>query len=234
MVTVTGFTADRMLEIENTCIVDGDVVDGDLILKQRDDTEINAGSVIGPTGPEGPPGGLITGEIRMTILTSAPTDWFLLNGQTITGAETLYPDFWAVAPASWKSGSNIILPNATRRHLIGGDTPGVVGGSDFIVLATANLPPHTHSDGTLTAASAGNHFHNTHADQAKEFSGAINGIVGSPLEKVTFGPLATTTAGAHTHDITGATGSTPSSQTPYEHRPQYLIVNVMIYMGPSV
>ena len=53
MTTVTGFTSERMLEIENTTIVDGDVVGDNLILKQRDDTEINAGNVRGPMGPSG-------------------------------------------------------------------------------------------------------------------------------------------------------------------------------------
>lgn len=54
MTTVTGLTADRMLEIEAASIVDGEVnEDGQLILKQHDGTEINAGSVIGPEGPPG-------------------------------------------------------------------------------------------------------------------------------------------------------------------------------------
>lgn len=56
MATITGLTAERMLEIEAASIVDGDVVGGNLILTQHDGTTINAGSVIGPSGPEGPPG----------------------------------------------------------------------------------------------------------------------------------------------------------------------------------
>jgi hypothetical protein len=52
--TVTGFTAERMLEIENSTVIDGSVVGDDLILETRDGTLINAGSVIGPAGPTGP------------------------------------------------------------------------------------------------------------------------------------------------------------------------------------
>lgn len=56
MATVTGFTAARMLEIENTTIVDGNIVGDDLILEQRDGTDINAGNVRGPTGLTGATG----------------------------------------------------------------------------------------------------------------------------------------------------------------------------------
>ena len=56
MATVTGFTAERMLQIENTTVVDGDVVGDNLILLQRDGTQINAGNVRGPQGIQGPPG----------------------------------------------------------------------------------------------------------------------------------------------------------------------------------
>lgn len=53
MVTVTGYTAERMQEIENSAIVDGNVVGNDLILTKFDGSTINAGSVVGPTGPPG-------------------------------------------------------------------------------------------------------------------------------------------------------------------------------------
>lgn len=56
MATVTGFTAERMLEVEGTTIVDGDIVGNDLVLKTRDNTPINAGNVRGPQGPQGTTG----------------------------------------------------------------------------------------------------------------------------------------------------------------------------------
>lgn len=56
MATVTGLTAERMLEIEAACIVDGAVVLDDLILTRHDGGEINAGSVKGPQGEKGDPG----------------------------------------------------------------------------------------------------------------------------------------------------------------------------------
>lgn len=54
MATVTGLTADRMLEIEGESIVDGEVVAEHLILTRHDGTTIDAGSVVGPEGPPGP------------------------------------------------------------------------------------------------------------------------------------------------------------------------------------
>lgn len=56
MATVTGFTADRMLEMEDATVIDGEVVGDDLILTTKGGTDINAGNVRGPQGPQGVPG----------------------------------------------------------------------------------------------------------------------------------------------------------------------------------
>lgn len=53
MASINGYTAERMKEIEDSAIIDGEVVAGNLILTRFDTTTINAGSVIGPTGPTG-------------------------------------------------------------------------------------------------------------------------------------------------------------------------------------
>lgn len=56
MATVTGFTAARMLEIENNTVVDGSIVGDDLILTTHGGTPINAGNVRGPQGLKGDTG----------------------------------------------------------------------------------------------------------------------------------------------------------------------------------
>lgn len=56
MATVTGFTAARMQEIEDTTIVDGNIVGDNLILQRRDLVNIDAGNVRGATGPTGATG----------------------------------------------------------------------------------------------------------------------------------------------------------------------------------
>ena len=50
MASVTGYTAARMQEIEDSAIVGGAVVGDDLILTRYDTTTINAGNVRGPSG----------------------------------------------------------------------------------------------------------------------------------------------------------------------------------------
>jgi microcystin-dependent protein len=75
MATITGFTADRMLAMEASTIVDGDIVNGELILTKHDGSTVNAGPVVGPPGPSGPvgPGGtFIPGEIRLWAGTVLP------------------------------------------------------------------------------------------------------------------------------------------------------------------
>src|SRR5262249_2242791 len=76
MATVTGLTADRMLEIENESIVAGAIDEnGHLILTKFDGTTIDAGVAIGPAGPQGPQGiggGYIPGEVRLWCGDSLP------------------------------------------------------------------------------------------------------------------------------------------------------------------
>lgn len=74
MATVTSYTAARMKEIEDSAIVGGSIVGGDLILVRFDAEEINAGSVIGSEGPEGPTGP--TSIIVCTSLTRPSTGLF--------------------------------------------------------------------------------------------------------------------------------------------------------------
>lgn len=67
MATVTGFTSDRLLAMEAATVVDGNVVSGDLILETQGGGTINAGSVIGPAGPTGPPGDVSTAQMDAAI-----------------------------------------------------------------------------------------------------------------------------------------------------------------------
>jgi len=80
MAQVTGYTATRMKAIEDSAIVDGDVVGDDLILKRFDGQLINAGSVRGPTGLTGP-----TGPVPEAPLNTTP--YIRKNGLWVPGTE---------------------------------------------------------------------------------------------------------------------------------------------------
>lgn len=68
MATITGLTAERMLEIEAASVVDGDVSGNDLILTRKDGSLINAGNVRGPVGPAGPMGSALSVVTAQQIL----------------------------------------------------------------------------------------------------------------------------------------------------------------------
>jgi microcystin-dependent protein len=90
------------------------------------------------------------GTIRSTIAATADPGWFLLDGSTVTNGQSLYPGLWAVIPAAWKSGANIILSDARGKFLVMDDagavfTLGVAGGANSKTIASGNLPVHTHT-----------------------------------------------------------------------------------------
>lgn len=92
------------------------------------------------------------GTIVDYIGTSAPAGWAILDGSTITGGQTLYPDLWTILPASFKSGANIVLPDTRGRVAVGRnpsdtdfDNVGDSGGAKTVTLTTAQMPSHTHT-----------------------------------------------------------------------------------------
>ena len=70
MATITGYTAERMKQIEDQAIVDGEVVSGNLFLYPKNypvGAAVNAGSVIGPAGPQGLPGDITAAQVDTKI-----------------------------------------------------------------------------------------------------------------------------------------------------------------------
>jgi hypothetical protein len=94
MATVTGLTADRMIEIEAASVVDGDVVDGELILTKHDGSTINAGSVAGPPGPMGPLGSDLDVLVQAAILDIG------IPGQIRAGRQLAVSDFTDIGLAA--------------------------------------------------------------------------------------------------------------------------------------
>lgn len=135
MATVNGLTAERMLEIEAASIVDGDVVAGNLILSKHDGSQINAGSVIGPTGSTGAAGpGVPTGGSTGQVLkknsgTNYDTVWGTLNsvnfatsfpGSPADGDEAILVDSTTAPTYAWRFRYVSGISDAYKWLFIGG------------------------------------------------------------------------------------------------------------------
>lgn len=84
--TITGLTAQRMIQIEQASVVSGRIEGDNLILTTKGGDPITAGSVRGPQGVPGPPGGpvdatpTVTGGIRLAGNLKGP-----FSGPLVTG-----------------------------------------------------------------------------------------------------------------------------------------------------
>jgi microcystin-dependent protein len=143
MATVTGFTADRMIEIENSSVVDGEIRgDGHLWLIQHDGTEIDAGPVTGPPGPVGPVGpasiSAIPGEVKLWPGGTLPNEvtygkWVWADGAVYVVAS--YPIAAGHIATEWRTfggasdpgGANFRVPDL--RGLVPAGMDNMPGGS---------------------------------------------------------------------------------------------------------
>lgn len=107
------------------------------------------------------------GSGMLYVGASAPTGW-LLHNQTVAGANTLYPALWAVAPALWKSGTSLVIPDLSDAVFAqtGGSAAalGAMGGAMTVTLLAANMPAHTHTidhdhPATTSTTQSVNHTH---------------------------------------------------------------------------
>jgi len=131
----------------------------------------------------------------------------------------------AAIPTGWVlCDGNNSTPDLRDRFIVGaGSTYAVdaTGGSSTVTLTEANLPSHTHGAGTLATASAGSHTHTTSATFRESA-----GIGDTAYQNKTVyseglsSEITINSAGAHTHTISGSTGSTGSG-TAHENRPPY-------------
>jgi hypothetical protein len=125
MATVTGLTAERMLEIEAASVVDGDVSGNDLLLTRKDGSVINAGNVRGVPGPEGPMGS------ALDVVTAQPVLDIGIINQIRAGRQLSLADFTGIGlndvRALWNL-SNANDSSGNARHLtIKGDVPFAPG-----------------------------------------------------------------------------------------------------------
>ena len=130
MATVTGLTADRMLEIEAGSVIDGDVIGGELILTKHDGSTLNAGSVVGPPGPVGPIGSDLDVLIQQAILDIG------IPGQIRAGRQLTPTDFTDIGLAPpvglWNFSNDFTDASGNGRDLTAKGTVGFTRGVNGI------------------------------------------------------------------------------------------------------
>ena len=178
MATVTGFTADRMLIIENETVVDGDVVGNNLILITRAGTQIDAGNVRGPQGIQGPQGNpgvdgatIPTGQLANYPKAPVPAGWLICDGtvRTIVPAEAALAAYLGTTFGG-NGTTTYGLPNYKGRVQVSLDSAqtefnpvGKTGGEKVHVLTVAEMPVHAHGHNLSLANHQHdvNHYHAT-------------------------------------------------------------------------
>lgn len=145
------------------------------------------------------------GSVLATIRATAPTG-YLFHNQAVASADTLYPALWAIAPAAWKSGTTLNIPNLADSVLIqqGVTALGATGGANSRTIASGNLPVHTHvmdhDHPAVTSASGSSHSHAIDHDHASVTSG-LNSVDHSHTFSGT-----TSDPGNHQHNDNSAAG----------------------------
>lgn len=141
------------------------------------------------------------------------------------GAILLWSGSVASVPAGWAlcDGTNG-TPNLTDRFIVGAGgayAVGDTGGADSVTLTADQIPAHTHGAGTLATSSAGAHQHSQiYYQQTASVGQSATGANNAGAATANYLSTSTGSAGAHTHTVTGSTGSAGSGQA-HENRPPY-------------
>jgi microcystin-dependent protein len=204
------------------------------------------------------PGGIVLpfGMVVDYAGSSAPSLWLLCYGQAVS--RTTYADLFAAISTTYGTGdgsTTFNLPDCRGRVVAGqddmggvsanrltgltngvnGDTLGASGGLETFTLATANLPAHTHDEGTLGGGTdtGGSHTHSLdNASNVLHAPDANDATSGSGENRYTTSTISVNSGGSHSHEvfIEGATGSAGSG-TAMPHIQPTLILNKIIYAG---
>lgn len=174
-----------------------------------------------------------------------PEGWMLCDGRSLPKAD--YPLLYERIGDTYGSTSTTFnIPDHRGRVSVAPDNMGGIpvgriidttlggsGGEEMVTLTTAQLPSHTHSNGSLTAASAGGHSHQTDTGNSFVVRIATGGTWNLPAGSGNARDRAVTnTAGAHTHNVTGSTSAAGGGNAHNNMQP-YIIQNKIIKVLPG-
>lgn len=167
MATVTGYTAARMKQIEDSAVVDGDVVGDNLILTKHDGSTVDAGNVRGPvgaTGPKGDPGAAgtnaIPGEVKLWSGATLPNQtkygkWVWADGAVYPVAT--YPEAAGAIGSQWRTFAGASDPGAGNFRVP--DLRGLVPAGMDAMPGGARANRMTRAVAATLAAKAGEEMH---------------------------------------------------------------------------
>lgn len=151
----------------------------------------------------------------------------------------------ASAAADYAANKTIALPDLRGRAFFGLDdmggtaasrlgtvitsstTNGASGGAETVALSETHVPSHTHSAGSLTAASGGAHTHSLTLRFTSLGAGAT--VAGYHADAINGSDVRTTSSdGAHTHTVSGTTGTSSGSGTAHPSMPPAFLTTFII------
>lgn len=166
------------------------------------------------------------GDLKFSLLQNDHNGWIKLDGRTLSSLTT------SQQLQANTLGFTSNLPNATNAYFVQNQTIlGSVSSSNTRTISQNQLPnvtlPITGSTNTT-----GDHSH-TYVDRGNtSFTVGTSGTT-TPIADDTNGTYTTSTAGNHSHTVTGTTSSINGSvsQSAIDIRPQSLSANAFVYLG---
>lgn len=208
MATVTGYTAERMQEIEDAAITSGAVVGDNLVLTRHDGTPITAGNVRGATGPTGPPGGLGEAPINGTIYGRKDAGWTAVPAAGIPDAPSDGTSYarknaaWAAITSSGALGSLGYARRTSNQSPIGTAKVDLTSLTATVTVGTGRLIRVTGYINMIynTSGQGGNLYIQEGATQlAMAGSYAAGALI--PVAIMVQALIPSPTAGAHTYKL---------------------------------
>lgn len=175
-------------------------------------------------------GGAPIGTIVDYIGVRAPKGWALLDGTTITNGALLYPNLWAVLPASFKSGNAIILPDTRGRVTVHQSAAGTLstgigttGGNETVTLTSAQMPLHNHTI-AHTHTMAHTHSYTLTSGTQSFYAGGIGPAIASlSTSTATSGGASNSTTSSPSSGNSGDAGGTGGVTQAHQNLQPYMV-----------